>query len=978
MKTKLLIYFGVVMVFTFLFAGSAFTEVLDPDVVAYWRLDEGEGTTIYDSSSAGVTGTLYLGTSGNTNISDAWISGKVGNALNFDGVDDTVNIPNENFAGLTDFTMSAWIKAKGVHKNYDGAIIASGNWNFGKWWSFSLMQNNDGIRVRIPNVSTMPYSFELDRWYQVTITRDGSTLYYYVDGLIIGSEPCDSFALVSDASNTMIGRETYLGGYFAFNGAIDEVAIYSRALTAEEIEQHYQDSSQNHNLVLVPLGYFQMGDTFDEGDSDEQPVHTVFVDSFYMDQYEITNPQFKEFVDNNSIWSKDGILSQYHDGNYLYDWNGNNYPVDKDDHPVAWTTWYSAAAYCNWRSHEDGLEPVYNETTWTADFAENGYRLPTEAEREKAARGGLIGKSYPWGDILTHDDANYAGVGGIDQWVYTGPVGSFAPNGYDLYDMAGNVWEWVHDWYGNDYYSNSPQNNPIGPTTGTVRVIRGGSWGNIPDRIRSAHRSSIYAPNQTNPSFGLRCVLPVAGHQNQPPDLPVSLSQHKLGGTEISIGDTADGAVVIFKGKVTDSDDNDVRLQVELRQTTEPFNDNDQSGIIESNLFSSGSTSTVQGSELIPGSYKWRARVIDEHGDYSIWENFGDNLDSDADFVIPKILPVPYYGQGDTSWCLPTSMAMIFKYFSKNIHSWDIAQSWNWDRDVSWWKFWQWDRDVSWWKPWKHFPATHNNVASFFNKHGLSAEYSTRFYFDDVREWLDQGKVVIISMHKIRHAIVAIGYSTANNINKIYVNDPSTVLSEKKLVKQSSTIATPIDWQDIVKHSGVLSYTVAVASTSAPTSTKGTIDLTDATIQFGRAKGSIVSYLYGLDKGLAWMEYGSKKVQKYYWSLGSEDQFVFNGFAIKKHLIGQSHTYILEISFIKQPIDSTFPVVNFATSTEVFIAAEDFIWNSNISFRLGELLQELGEYSIALRLWEGSNPQQDVLYDEIILPPIYYIGDAIW
>ena len=131
-------------------------------------------------------------------------------------------------------------------------------------------------------------------------------------------------------------------------------------------------------MVLIPAGNFQMGDSFNEGDAGERPVHTVYLDAFYIDKYEVTNEQYKKFLDANPQWHKSNIDGQYHDGNYLKDWNGNDSPSGKGNHPVVYISWHSAKAYADWA----------------------GKRLPTETEWEKAARGGLVSKRYPWGDSI--------------------------------------------------------------------------------------------------------------------------------------------------------------------------------------------------------------------------------------------------------------------------------------------------------------------------------------------------------------------------------------------------------------------------------------------------------------------------------------------------------------------------------------------------------------------------------------------------
>ena len=211
-------------------------------------------------------------------------------------------------------------------------------------------------------------------------------------------------------------------------------------------------------MILIPAGDFLMGSPEGEGDYNEHPQQTVFVDSFYMDKYEVTNAQYKQFMDATGYKAPNFWESpEFRDSGTL---NQPNYPVVGVD-------WYDAKAYCHWA----------------------GKRLPTEPEREKAARGGLEGKTFPWGDSITHDDANYDGTGGKDIWSASSPVGSFAPNGYGLYDMAGNVWEWCASWYMADQGANSLEQNPAELSSGSSGVSRGGSWNCDTYMLRAAFRN---------------------------------------------------------------------------------------------------------------------------------------------------------------------------------------------------------------------------------------------------------------------------------------------------------------------------------------------------------------------------------------------------------------------------------------------------------------------------------------------------------
>jgi formylglycine-generating enzyme required for sulfatase activity len=280
------------------------------------------------------------------------------------------------------------------------------------------------------------------------------------------------------------------------------------------------------DMVPIPNGTFEMGDSFAEGGADELPVHTVTLNrfsQFYMGKYEITNGQYCAFLNSalkQGLITVDtfGVVYQAGSGtNYPYYWtyassfysqmefsagdeyffvrmkNGRSMAND----PVVCVSWYGAAAYSNWRSRQEDRESCYDLSTWVCDFTKSGYRLPTEAEWEYAARGGLSGKRFPWGDTISHSQANYESPwsGGVPVkpydvsptegyhpiWndgkePYTSPAGIFVAGSgnYGLYDITGNVREWCNDWY--DNYGSRPQTDPTGPETGTSRVLRGGSW----------------------------------------------------------------------------------------------------------------------------------------------------------------------------------------------------------------------------------------------------------------------------------------------------------------------------------------------------------------------------------------------------------------------------------------------------------------------------------------------------------------------
>jgi formylglycine-generating enzyme required for sulfatase activity len=282
------------------------------------------------------------------------------------------------------------------------------------------------------------------------------------------------------------------------------------------------DGNPPSGMTLIPAGSFTMGDTFSEGWSDELPLHKVYVSAFYMDKYEVTK----------SLW--DSVYQWATNHGYSFDNAGSGRAAI---HPVQTINWYDAVKWCNARSELAGKTPAYytsaaqstvyrtGQVTLQTNWVKwnSGYRLPTEAEWEKAARGGLSGQRFPWGNTITHSQANYYSTNtyaydisptrGYNPIVaaggspYTSPVGCFAANGYGLYDMAGNVWEWCWDWYG--VYRDELQTDPRGPISGTIRMYRGGSWGHNAIYIRDSFRD-IYArlPFNSDSGLGLRSVLP--------------------------------------------------------------------------------------------------------------------------------------------------------------------------------------------------------------------------------------------------------------------------------------------------------------------------------------------------------------------------------------------------------------------------------------------------------------------------------------
>jgi formylglycine-generating enzyme required for sulfatase activity len=383
------------------------------------------------------------------------------------------------------------------------------------------------VSTNMPRITLPPKSVAVEsntpaKFFVEAKGKDPLQYRWYKNGLLLGDDESKSGtrtptlnvprAKGHDAANyTVEVRNT--------NGTVTTTAVRLSLLVAPT------------NMVLIPAGAFQMGDA--QGDNlttDEQPVHSVYVSAFHIDKYEVT----KALWDDVSNWA----ITNGYSFNYGAESKAANHPA----HSV---TWYDAVKWCNARSEKEGRMPAYYTSSAQTTVYRSGqvsvdnssvkwntgYRLPTEAEWEKAARGGLSGRRFPWGDTISHKQANYfshwsegrpyysydvAGTqyyhptynnGTTDVTPYTSPVGSFAVNGYGLYDMAGNVAEWCWDWHGS--YSSVSQSDPVGPASGVSRMFRGGSWSFNASSGRCADRfgHTSIPPDIRLGVFGLRCAL---------------------------------------------------------------------------------------------------------------------------------------------------------------------------------------------------------------------------------------------------------------------------------------------------------------------------------------------------------------------------------------------------------------------------------------------------------------------------------------
>jgi len=252
------------------------------------------------------------------------------------------------------------------------------------------------------------------------------------------------------------------------------------------------------DLARIPAGDFLMGAA--DAEEDERPVHRVYVSEFLIGRFPVTQDEYARFVRATgyaapavrglpliAAGGRDGLFKELA---APYVWTSNEPPAGHSSHPIVLVRYDDAVAYCRWLTDALGRK----------------FRLPTEAEWEKAARGAAEGLRYPWGNELEPSRCNFLSDPSVKRQRGTRPTGTYPPNAYGLYDVVGNVWEWVSDWYSSDYYSTGDMRDPRGPAAGNMRIVRGGSWVNDDvSMLRLAYRHKV-PPDTYAYSIGFRIV----------------------------------------------------------------------------------------------------------------------------------------------------------------------------------------------------------------------------------------------------------------------------------------------------------------------------------------------------------------------------------------------------------------------------------------------------------------------------------------
>ncbi len=296
-------------------------------------------------------------------------------------------------------------------------------------------------------------------------------------------------------NNNSIGTAEYTGKFVCrISDLSSETTYYYRAYATNSNGTNYGEVFSFTTKSDVPEGFVQIeGGTFTQGstsgDDDEQPEHSVTLDNFFISEHEVTNQEFVEFLNNYGNYI---VQAGTDEGQHMLDYNnitqlyesGGTWSVVSgyEDYPMIYVSWYGAYTYCN-----------YYE-----------YRLPTESEWEYASKGGNLSEGYTYSGSNTCEDVAWFS----DNSLASNSIKQILPNELEIYDMSGNVWEWCNDWYGADYYDETPSENPTGPIGGAYRIIRGGSWNNNTSSCRNTERGRLEA-YQRNNMTGFRCVIEV-------------------------------------------------------------------------------------------------------------------------------------------------------------------------------------------------------------------------------------------------------------------------------------------------------------------------------------------------------------------------------------------------------------------------------------------------------------------------------------
>jgi len=488
------------------------------------------------------------------NSGDPWDNGTTPCGY-YDGNQTPVGIDMANGYGLydmagnvtewnNDWYLDNWYSQAGAtNANARGPVSGSAHVLRGGSWGYGFAGYSVGcLRCAYRTYST-PLSGGGDRGFRCARGVTSSD-YYSISGTVTGDVQKNVTIMLSgDASIT---TQTDTSGIYSFSGLINgnytvtpSKAGYNFTPQKENVTILNADQSGvnftavssgglTNEMCYIPAGSFSMGDTFSEGESDERPVHNVYIDAFYMDKYGVSNEKMREIMqwayDNGKITATVATVTNLEgdqqelldlDSSYCQiSFSSGTFYVDagKTNYPCVEVNWYGACAYSNFKSEKEGLNPCYNFTDWSCNWNANGYRLPTEAEREKAARGGLSGKRYPWGDSIDSSKANYGSYKGgtTPCGYYDGnqtPTGTDMANGYGLYDMAGNVWEWCWDWYSSSWYSQAgaTNDNTRGPASEIGHVYRGGRWSGSSAFLHCARRGNG-ATDSSSVNIGFRCV----------------------------------------------------------------------------------------------------------------------------------------------------------------------------------------------------------------------------------------------------------------------------------------------------------------------------------------------------------------------------------------------------------------------------------------------------------------------------------------